>query len=85
MTDERSSAMAVTAVEAWKDSTGAIHPTKEAALTFEVEKALGRTGNGESLTPGLARKIIDQRDVLVPLLEAFGPVLRPATETGIES
>ena len=56
----------IIAVEAWRDSAGTLHASKDAALTVEVEKALGRIGNGgsESMTPGLARKIIDNRDVL---------------------
>ena len=67
----------ITAIEAWRDSAGVVHPTKDLALTVEVERALGRIGNGsESMTPGLARKIIENRDILMPLLEAFGPVLR---------
>ncbi len=65
-----------TPIEAWQDSTGAIHGTKSAALTVEIERVLGRTGNGGSLTPGLAQKIIEQRELLVPLLQAFGPVAR---------
>ena len=65
---------AITAVEAWRDSTGTIHPTKEAALFVEITRALGRVGNGDSLAPGLAKVIVEQRAVLVPLLEAFGPV-----------
>lgn len=68
----------ITAIEAWRDSVGTVHPTKDAALTVEVERALGRIGNGsESMTPGLARKIIENRDILMPLLKAFGPVERP--------
>lgn len=70
-----SNPLPISAVEAWRDSNGTVHPTKEAALTVEVEKALGRIGNGsESMTPGLARKIIENRNILVPLLDAFGPV-----------
>jgi len=72
-----SNPLPIRAVEAWEDSTGTTHPTKEGALTVEVERVLGRIGNGESLTPGLARKIIDQREALIPLLEAFGPVVAP--------
>ncbi len=67
----------ITPVEAWRDSNGTMHATKEAALTAEIERVLGRVGNGgsASVAPGMARTIIDQRAALMPLLEAFGPVL----------
>lgn len=74
----------ISAIEAWKDSAGVVHPTKEGALMAELERALGRTGNGagESMAPGLARRMVDQRDILIPLLEAFGPVNRAVEGAG---
>ncbi len=61
-------------VSSWKDSQGVIHPTKEAALLAEIERAIGKVGNGESLTPGIARTLVENREQLIELLSEFGAV-----------
>jgi hypothetical protein len=59
-------------VPAWTDSTGALHPSKDAALTVELERALGRIGQGEtSIAPGIAKMLVEKRDQIIPLLAAF--------------
>lgn len=73
----------VAEVPAWEDSAGQLHRTKEAALLVEIERVLGRFGNtagSESLTPGLARLLVEKRAQVAPLLEAFGPVLVAAED-----
>lgn len=72
----------VTAVNAWKDSKGKIHPSKHEALLSEIEITLGKLGNGESaVTPGLAKLVADNRKGLLPLLQDFdapdGDALKP--------
>ena len=72
-------------VDAWRDGQGQLHPTKEAALLVEIERVLGRFGNAngsESLAPGLARLLVEKRAQLVPLLEAFGPVVVERDDEG---
>jgi hypothetical protein len=70
-----SAALPIQPVQAWTDSTGALHPTKDAALTVELERALGRIGQGEaSIAPGIAKMLVEKRDTIIPLLAAFGPL-----------
>ncbi len=58
-------------VYAWIDGKGQLHATKEAALYVEIERLLGHVGTGESLAPGIARTLVEIRDRLMPLLDAF--------------
>ncbi len=60
-------------VQAWVDSKGHLHPTKEAALYVEIERLLGHVGSGESLAPGIARTLVEKRGQLALLLGAFEP------------
>jgi hypothetical protein len=58
-------------ITAYRDTEGKIHETKEGALTSEIERALGRIGNGDSMTPGFAKRMIEAREALIPLLQEF--------------
>lgn len=66
-----SAALPIQPVQAWADSTGAMHSTKEAALTSELVRALGHVGNGEGMAPGIAKMLVEKRDQIMPLLAAF--------------
>lgn len=71
MTDSSDDDLPITPVQAWTDSKGQLHPTKEAALFVEIERLLGHVGTGESLAPGIARLLVERRNRLMPLLKAF--------------
>jgi hypothetical protein len=62
------------------DGVGSIHPTKEEAVMAEIEALLGKIGNGsgESLTPGIARTIVSNRDQLIPILKQLPQQCLPA-------
>jgi hypothetical protein len=65
--------MAINEVTAFLDSAGAMHRLKEDALLSDLERAVGKIGNGEGLTQGIARKLVDNRDEIIELLGQFGP------------
>lgn len=80
MRDEGEADLPIKSVRAWTDSKGQLHPTKEAALYVEIERLLGHVGTGESLAPGIARLLVERRDRLMPLLDAFDADLAGGTD-----
>lgn len=56
-------------ITAYRDSAGQVHETKEGALIAEIERVIGRIGNGEGLTTGIAKKLIEVRQPLIELLQ----------------
>lgn len=63
--------MPITPFEAFRDSSGHVFHSREDALGSELATAIGKIGNGDSLTPGIAKTLIDKRADIIALLMAI--------------
>lgn len=63
---------------------GSLHETHEGAVAADISVIMGKIGNGgtESLTPGIARKIVENRDAIIEALKSLPP--SPRVESGAE-
>ncbi|WP_311267483.1 hypothetical protein [Sphingobium sp. WCS2017Hpa-17] len=65
-------AAAVRRVDAWTDSKGQMHPSKDKAIAAELTIALGGTGAADGMAPGLVGLLLEKRETILPLLTEYG-------------
>lgn len=59
-------------VTRWKAKNGSVHDTFEDAIVCDLASVLGKIGNGDnSMTPAIARKIIEESASISELLRAL--------------
>ena len=73
--------MAIKEITAFADSANVLHRSKEDAILADLERALGKSGGGESVIPGIARQLIENRAIIIDLLGQCGPDLQVVVPT----
>lgn len=71
-------------VTRFEASDSSLHETLEGAIAADISVILGKIGNGgtESLTPGIARKIVENRDAIIEALNSLPPLPVQQKENG---
>lgn len=52
------------AAQYFEDDKGQPHKTPEAAIASDLAGILGKVGEGESIAPGIARTLIEKRELI---------------------